>query len=496
MNKSFLSLVVMTLVFCFFVSVGYSLPKGTIFVTTALYNGNLGGLSGADAKCQAEAQTKGFSGTWIALLSTTTTYMKDRIPDTVYKNILNQIIANSKTDLFDGIINNSIYPIYPADDSWTYTLTWTGSDNLQHGLVYNAYVGSDSAKHNTCLDWTCSNQSTGVPIDTACFSTAGYSYLYVGVHDASGTWLAAYERGCNSNFSLYCVLLGDTSDPYVITTTTTTAPTSTTTSTTTITNATTTTTTMITNTSATTFPPSNQTTTTTATTTTTIISNQTTGSATYITPTVTSTSVIIPTCRAQGGSICNINATCTEKWLAAKDTDRCCSGVCAPFNISIIEETIKGFNETRQLTPQASAISTSISSLELAKDNITNQENINNVNQAETQILDVTTSVASFENDTNTRGPFYSIRWLFGFVADQEKKDSDLLINKSAELLNISNTLKSVANTLSDTATKNIILAEADKLKTQADQLSQQAIQKRENAQGLISWINKLFGIS
>ena len=39
------------------------------FVTSAVYNGNLGGLAGADAKCQSQAAGAGLGGTWKALLS-------------------------------------------------------------------------------------------------------------------------------------------------------------------------------------------------------------------------------------------------------------------------------------------------------------------------------------------------------------------------------------------------------------------------------------------
>jgi hypothetical protein len=43
-------------------------PK-TVFITSAVYNGNLGGLTGADAKCQAHANNAGLSGTFQAWLS-------------------------------------------------------------------------------------------------------------------------------------------------------------------------------------------------------------------------------------------------------------------------------------------------------------------------------------------------------------------------------------------------------------------------------------------
>ena len=45
------------------------------------YNGNLGGIEGADALCQAQAQQYGHSGGWVALLSTSQRDAIDRVPD-------------------------------------------------------------------------------------------------------------------------------------------------------------------------------------------------------------------------------------------------------------------------------------------------------------------------------------------------------------------------------------------------------------------------------
>lgn len=52
-----------------------SIPDSTsklIFVTKSLWSDDLGGLSGADAKCNAEAKTRTFSGTFQALKGSST----------------------------------------------------------------------------------------------------------------------------------------------------------------------------------------------------------------------------------------------------------------------------------------------------------------------------------------------------------------------------------------------------------------------------------------
>ncbi len=55
--------------------------KKRLFVTKASYTGNLGGLSGADAKCSAAATTAGLGGAWKAWISDGTTSAKDRLTD-------------------------------------------------------------------------------------------------------------------------------------------------------------------------------------------------------------------------------------------------------------------------------------------------------------------------------------------------------------------------------------------------------------------------------
>lgn len=50
-----------------------------VFITTNTWKGDLGGLEGADEKCQTEAKKKGFSGTWKALLGDDQTLAIDRL---------------------------------------------------------------------------------------------------------------------------------------------------------------------------------------------------------------------------------------------------------------------------------------------------------------------------------------------------------------------------------------------------------------------------------
>jgi hypothetical protein len=117
------------------------LPYKRVFLTSTTYTGNLGGLAGADAKCQARANAGKLGGTWRAWLSVGGTDAKDRIPDAEYRLIdLSTVVATSKADLIDGMIANNI----DRDELGVLreSFVWTGTNNDGTG------TGGD------CNDWT------------------------------------------------------------------------------------------------------------------------------------------------------------------------------------------------------------------------------------------------------------------------------------------------------------------------------------------------------
>jgi prepilin-type N-terminal cleavage/methylation domain-containing protein len=76
-----------------------------VFITSTTYNGNLGGLSGADAKCQERANAASLGGTWKAWLSDSTSSPSTRFTKaTGYKLLSGTVVAYSWTDLTDGIL--------------------------------------------------------------------------------------------------------------------------------------------------------------------------------------------------------------------------------------------------------------------------------------------------------------------------------------------------------------------------------------------------------
>jgi hypothetical protein len=121
----------------------------TVFVTQSAYYGNLGGLTGADMICQAEASVAGLAGTYMAWLSDSaegpdTRFVKSTIP---YVDVNGTRIAANWNDLTDGWLDN---PISVAPNgSHVFAPVWTNTRENGEPLNYRGNSASDS-----CYDWT------------------------------------------------------------------------------------------------------------------------------------------------------------------------------------------------------------------------------------------------------------------------------------------------------------------------------------------------------
>lgn len=158
---------------------GTELTKGTtqIFVTSNTHTGNMGGLSGADSKCQAQAISAGLPGTWSAVLSTTSVNAKDRFHSTgsIY-NMQFERVATSITDIWDGTLDYHIG--YTENKAFTNATSWTGSTS----------TGDTGATQ--CTNWT--TNSSGVT-------------GYYGVANAvNTTWMYNSTTPCNGVYPIYC----------------------------------------------------------------------------------------------------------------------------------------------------------------------------------------------------------------------------------------------------------------------------------------------------
>ncbi len=144
-----------------------------VFVTSQTYDGNLGGITGGDQKCQTSANSANLGGSWKAWLSDSNTDAKNRIPDAKYVRIDGQTIANSKAILTSNIGNNFLQnPIDIDERGNIYSSSHNGvgqNPEVWTGTEYNGTKIFGTASNGTqavvdCSDWTtnASNLSTGV----------------------------------------------------------------------------------------------------------------------------------------------------------------------------------------------------------------------------------------------------------------------------------------------------------------------------------------------
>lgn len=135
-----------------------------VFVTSTTYNGNLGGLSGADAKCQARADAAGLAGTWKAWLSDSTTAADSRVTHTTYNYVLinGTVLANGWSDLTDGTIDAAI-DINEFGGSVFAPSYYTNTTSA--GLREFA-----SDTNSTCLDWTSSTSGGNGPAGSGSYT--------------------------------------------------------------------------------------------------------------------------------------------------------------------------------------------------------------------------------------------------------------------------------------------------------------------------------------
>lgn len=151
-----------------------------VFVTATNYSGNLGGLSGADKKCQDSAYAGNLSsGIWKAWLSDSTTSAASRLTHTGPFKLLNgTIIANNWADLTDGSLQNKINITEYNKTSDIWASAWTGTS--ENGL------GVETAN---CVDW----------------STSGSNAVIGATYVTTGAWTNATRfMGCGQSLSLYC----------------------------------------------------------------------------------------------------------------------------------------------------------------------------------------------------------------------------------------------------------------------------------------------------
>ncbi|MFN3827129.1 MAG: tail fiber domain-containing protein [Micavibrio sp.] len=159
------------------------------FVTSTTYNGNLLGVAGADAKCQARADAASLGGTWTAMIGDRGSVDSYAINRTSVNwgtlvNMNNETVATSWTDLWDGNVSN---PINRDEfNVVTNQSVWTGSTT--NGRPHDP----SSSFNNDCYGWT----GNGSGYENGRFGSSG---------STSSTFVTSGTSQCNSSYRLYCV---------------------------------------------------------------------------------------------------------------------------------------------------------------------------------------------------------------------------------------------------------------------------------------------------
>jgi hypothetical protein len=164
-------------------------------VTSALYDGNLGGLAGADAVCQRHANAAAVAGTFKAWLSDPTGSPSTRFTHGgPYQLRDNTVIANNWAELTGGTLlhaigltENSTLP--PAGNGLCISLlgphiVW--SNTVESGSIYSS-IGH-------CTNW--SETSSVFSGWGTWFATTGWSVGCNGFNTAA--------EGCGSTNPLFC----------------------------------------------------------------------------------------------------------------------------------------------------------------------------------------------------------------------------------------------------------------------------------------------------
>jgi hypothetical protein len=161
-------------------------PVKRVFVTSTFYSGNLGGLAGADQKCQDRADAAGLSGTYKAWLSAAGpgNSAAERLTHATgpYVRVDGVQVAANWNDLVDGTLAAPISITESGAPALTTTSVWTGT------------TPSGGSSGNDCAGWTDSQ--------TAAQGTVGLPTA----QDSRWTERAtAIGLSCTSNVPLYCV---------------------------------------------------------------------------------------------------------------------------------------------------------------------------------------------------------------------------------------------------------------------------------------------------
>lgn len=166
-----------------------------VFITSQTFDGNMGGLAGADALCNIAADASTSSklighNAFTAWLSDSNTDAIDRV--SLGNGVEYRQLDSGDTLTFPAAASSPYIPLVAiiTDEN--------GDDNMLGSFVWTATLNNgtedDNEDFNLCLNWT---STEGGLIDIYGFSTPGHPLLWTN----SGVGV---PPGCNNALKLYC----------------------------------------------------------------------------------------------------------------------------------------------------------------------------------------------------------------------------------------------------------------------------------------------------
>lgn len=158
-----------------------------MFVSSDVYDGNLGGVAGADATCQQLADAAALDGTFMAWISALGTNASTRITPMDGRYVLTNgsVVASNWAALTDGDIGNAIR----IDESGAIV------DAAEQSAVWTATQGNGDYLAADCISWT---------------SAAMNEIGRVGdVESMNEGWTNIGEVSCGTQRRIYCVQVGE-----------------------------------------------------------------------------------------------------------------------------------------------------------------------------------------------------------------------------------------------------------------------------------------------
>jgi hypothetical protein len=183
-----------------------------VFVTSQAFNGNLGGLTGADAKCQALARAAGLAGTFKAWLGNATVSASSRLTHATvpYKLVNGTVIANDFTDLITGKPNepdvHHFFLRHAIDLTELGTQAVGGTATHCFNFPDNRIAVWTNANVNGAIANNNPVNSCGSTWNSAGPSTASGPFGVIGVvGEVSANWTVLCGGGmCENTAPLYC----------------------------------------------------------------------------------------------------------------------------------------------------------------------------------------------------------------------------------------------------------------------------------------------------